>query len=111
MKRLSIIVIALINVCFSDAQVTVNNDLKALINQSFTYFPKVKEVENTVLTARQKMEITKNNLPEVDANASYNFVEPKISLPLQVNGKTENFQLQSNVIFVLSIINYLIINT
>jgi outer membrane protein len=74
------------------AQVAANTELKGLINQSFTYFPKVKEVENTVTTAKQKLVIAQNNLPVVEANASYNFVEPKITLPLQVNGKTEDFQ-------------------
>jgi outer membrane protein len=82
-------VVTLFNV---QAQVAANTELKALINQSFTYFPKVKEVENTVVTAKQKLVIAQNNLPVVDANASYNFVEPKITLPLQVNGKTEDFQ-------------------
>ncbi len=92
MKRLSVVAIALLAVCLVNAQVTVNNELKALINQSFSYFPKIKEVENTVSTAKQKLELTQNNLPVVDANASYNFVEPKITLPLQVNGVVENFQ-------------------
>ena len=31
-------------------------------------------------------------MPVVDANASYNFVEPKIVLPLEVNGKLQEFQ-------------------
>lgn len=74
------------------AQVTVNNDLKALVNQSFSYFPRIKEVENAVETARQRLLIAKNNLPVVDANGSYNFVEPKIVLPLEINGKTQEFQ-------------------
>ena len=30
------------------AQVKVNQELKNLITQSFGYFPKIKEVENTV---------------------------------------------------------------
>ena len=33
------------------AQVQVNNDLKNLINHSFGYFPKLKEAENTIITA------------------------------------------------------------
>jgi outer membrane protein len=92
MKKIIYTIIIAVNVCHVHAQVAVNNELKGLINQSFTYFPKIKEVENTVATAKQKLVIAQNNLPVVDANASYNFVEPKISLPLQVNGKTEDFQ-------------------
>jgi outer membrane protein len=92
MKRIFFTVIAVTAAYLSGAQVTANEELKGLINQSFSYFPKVKEIESSVITARQRLAITKNNLPVVDANASYNFVEPKIVLPLQVNGKTEDFQ-------------------
>lgn len=74
------------------AQTSANNELKTLINQSFGYFPRVKEAENGIETAKQRLEIAQNNKPVIDANASYNFVEPKITLPLQVNGKTEDFQ-------------------
>ena len=76
----------------SQAQVTANTELKGLINQSFGYFPKIKEVENTVETARQRLEIARDNMPVVDANASYNFVQPKIVLPLEINGKLQDFQ-------------------
>jgi outer membrane protein len=75
-----------------NAQVQVNNDLKTLINQSFSYFPKVKEAENTISTAQQKLEIAQTNLPTIDGTASYDYVQPKITLPLQVDGETKNFQ-------------------
>lgn len=78
--------------CHAHAQVTVNNELKGLVNQSFGYFPKIKEVENTVETAKQRLLIAKNNLPTVDVNGSYNFVEPKILLPLEINNKIQEFQ-------------------
>lgn len=70
------------------AQVQVNNELKSLINKSFTYYPKIKEVENTVTTAKQKLDVVSTNTPTVDGNLSYRFVEPKIQIP--ING--ENFQ-------------------
>jgi len=38
----------------TQAQVTVNNELKGLISQSFGYFPRVKEMQNTVATAQEK---------------------------------------------------------
>jgi len=75
-----------------NAQVEVNNDLKTLISQSFSYFPKVKEAENTISTAQQKLEIAQTNLPTIDGTASYDYVQPKITLPLQVDGETKNFQ-------------------
>ena len=92
MKRILFTAITMAAIFSSNAQVTVNDELKGLINQSFGYFPRIKEVESGVVTAQQRLAIAKNNLPVVDANASYNFVEPKITLPLQVNGKTEEFQ-------------------
>ncbi len=67
----------------SRAQVTAAPELKKLVNTAFGYFPRIKEVDNTIATARQQLEITRNNLPRVDANASYNFVEPKIAMPLR----------------------------
>ena len=92
MKKLFFTVISITIFLCLQAQVNANTELKGLINQSFGYFPKIKEVENAVETARQRLEIAKNNLPVIDANASYNFVEPKIVLPLEVNGKQQEFQ-------------------
>ncbi|MEP6726189.1 MAG: TolC family protein, partial [Bacteroidota bacterium] len=92
MKKLFFTLISITIFVCSQAQVDVNAELKGLINQSFGYFPKIKEVENAVETAKQRLEIAKNNLPVIDANASYNFVEPKIVLPLEVNGKQQEFQ-------------------
>jgi len=77
---------------FLHAQVAANNQLKSLINQSFSYFPKVKEAENTISTAQQKLEIAQTNLPTIDGTVSYDYVQPKITLPLQVDGETKNFQ-------------------
>lgn len=72
------------------AQVTVNSELKGLINQSFTYFPKVKEAENTIATAQEKISLTTlNKLPDVTADASYAYVRPKIELP--INGDKFQF--------------------
>ena len=64
-------------------QVTVNTELKGLISQSFGYFPKVKEVENTVSTAQEKVTLTElNKLPFVGGDLSYAYVQPKIVIPL-----------------------------
>lgn len=74
---------------FSQAQVAVNNELKGLINKSFGYFPKIKETENTVTTAQEKLTLTElNKYPDITADASYAYVKPKIEIPM--NG--ENFQ-------------------
>jgi outer membrane protein len=44
------------------AQVQANSELKSLINKSFAYYPKVKEVENTVTTAKQKLDVVSTHL-------------------------------------------------
>jgi outer membrane protein TolC len=82
MKKIFIITISLLPM-LTQAQVKANANLKTLIAQSFTYFPKIKEVENTVATAQQKLVITQlNKQPDVTADASYNFIQPKITIPI-----------------------------
>ena len=49
-----------------NAQTPVNNQLKELINQSFGYFPKLKEAQNAIFTAEDKVVLTDlNKLPNV----------------------------------------------
>jgi outer membrane protein len=92
MKKIFFIGITIFSAIALKAQVQTNNELKSLINQSFTYFPKVKETENTIATALERLEIAQTNLPTIDGNASYNYVQPKITLPLQIDGENKNFQ-------------------
>ncbi len=89
MKKILITSFTILTALSLQAQVTVNPELKNLIGQSFGYFPKVKEIQNTVITAEEKVSLTQlNRFPELTGNAQYAFVEPKIVLPL--NG--QNFQ-------------------
>jgi len=62
--------------------VSTNNELKSLISQSFGYFPRIKEAENQIVVAQQKLDITSLNTPTVDGNASYRYVRPKIEVPI-----------------------------
>ena len=62
------------------AQAPANNELKGLIGQSFSYYPRVKEAENQVHIAEKRLDVTKTNLPTVDLNGSYEYVQPKITL-------------------------------
>ncbi|NCI46985.1 TolC family protein [Sediminibacterium soli] len=89
MKKIFLLIPVLALAMAAQAQVTASNELKTLIGQSFGYFPKVKETENAVVTAQEKLTLTElNKYPEVTADASYAYVRPKIEIPL--NG--ENFQ-------------------
>jgi outer membrane protein len=74
------------------AQVNSNNELKGIIGQSFNYYPRIKEAQNQVDIAEKRLDVTKTNLPTIDVNASYEYVQPKITLPLEVNGEKQNFQ-------------------
>src|SRR6516164_8820255 len=74
------------------AQVQVNNELKGIINQSFSYYPRVQESQNLINIAEKRLDVAKTNLPTVDANGSYEYVQPKIILPLQMNNEKVNFQ-------------------
>ena len=83
MKKNLIFLTLLITANTAMAQVKANTELKSLITQSFTYFPKVKEVESAITTAQEKVNLTElNNLPLVNGNAAYEFVQPKIVIPL-----------------------------
>lgn len=79
------------------AQVKANTELKNLISQSFAYFPKVKEAENAVNTAQQKIELTKlNEMPTVAATGSYMYVAPVAKVTFPVNGVDTKLQFQPN---------------
>lgn len=77
------------------AQVKANNELRSLIGVSFTYFPRVKEVENTILTAKEKIDLVGIDKPTVDGNLSYRYVRPKIEVP--IGGSAFQFAPVNNV--------------
>lgn len=82
---------------FIQAQVKTNMELKNLIGQSFVYFPKIKEAENAVNTAQQKIELTKlNEMPTVAATGSYMYVAPVAKVTFPVNGVDTKLQFQPN---------------
>lgn len=90
MKKTFIVLATILLAQIAQAQVTANSELKGLIGQSFSYFPKVKETENTVNTAQDKLKLTElNKSPEVTGDASYSFVQPKIVVP--INGTDIQF--------------------
>ncbi len=95
MKKILITTFAFFAALSMQAQVTVNSELKDLINHSFDYFPKVKETQNTVTTAQEKVTLTElNKSPDITADASYAYIRPKIELPL--NGEVFQFAPVNN---------------
>ncbi|MEP6845422.1 MAG: TolC family protein [Panacibacter sp.] len=92
MKKIFFMSCTIITTAALHAQVQVNNELKTLINQSFGYFPKIKEAENGISTAQEKLEIAQTNMPIIDGTVSYNYVQPRISIPFPIDGETKDFQ-------------------
>jgi outer membrane protein TolC len=90
------------------AQVQVNSDLKNLINHSFGYFPKLKEAENTVITAEDKIALIQTAAnPTVGAQAGYLYMAPvsKVAFP----GSTEIFKFVPNHNYTTSVnANYVV---
>ena len=96
MKKIIITIPLLAMAILAQSQVSVNSELKGLISQSFGYFPKIKETENTVATAQESLMLTElSKLPEISADASYSYVKPKIEIPL--NGEDFQFAPVHNI--------------
>jgi len=75
MKRIAILLFFLLIVQFSQAQVT--EELKNWIQQSFGYFPKLKELDKTAELGEVRINIAESNyLPNINGTASYNYVNP-----------------------------------
>lgn len=100
MKKIIILTMFLIAQRSITAQVKTNGELKELINRSFSYFPKIKEADNAILTATERVALTKlNNSVTVNATGSYTFIDPVPSVVFPVGGAAQkiNFQPQNNV--------------
>ena len=96
MKRILIAISFAVMAVSARSQVHANRELQGLITQSFGYFPKVKEAENAVATSKEKVSLTQlNRLPEVEGDATYNYVQPKDEMPF--NGQNFLFAPVHNV--------------
>ncbi|WP_447640097.1 MULTISPECIES: TolC family protein [Chitinophagaceae] len=73
-------------------QVDNNGPLKNLINQSFSYFPKLNEAQNNTIIAQNQVELANSNTLQVNGTADYTYIRPKITLPFPMNGETVAFQ-------------------
>ncbi len=82
MKKIGIILVFVIAIGnYVHGQDLVNGELKNLLQQSLTYFPKVKEVHQSVQLAEDKLKLTElNKYPDITLDASYAYVKPKIEV-------------------------------
>jgi len=82
MKKIVLCMVVLVSTYTSSmAQSLINGELKNLLNQSLQYFPKVKEVQQSVQLAEDKLTLTElNKYPDITLDASYAYVQPKIEV-------------------------------
>lgn len=92
MKRVFLYIFILASVQQVSAQTDNTPALKSLINQSFSYFPKMNEAQNDIVIAQNQVVLANNNTLQVSGNADYTYVRPKITLPFPINGETVAFQ-------------------
>ena len=78
------------------AQNLVNNELSSLLTQSLSYYPKVKEVQQSVQLAEERLALTElNKYPDINFDASYAYVKPKIEV--QFGDKLFQFAPEHNM--------------
>ena len=91
----SILLIALLTSVQSKGQVSVNNELKELVQSSFSHFLKIRETENAILIAKDRIrQVELNKRPDITVDASYSYIKPKIELP--INGDKFQFAPVNN---------------
>lgn len=82
---------------FASAQ---NTELKDLINRSFTYYPKLKELEQANHINEEKIALVQaNNKPTVAGSVSYTYIDPigQVQMALPGFNKTLQFQPNNNI--------------
>lgn len=96
MKKFSTAVLVMIS--FAAAAQQPNADLKNLINRSFSYFPKFRELEQTVVVNRQRVELAAlGNRPVISASGLYNYMAPVPEIPFpDGNGNVKDVKFQPN---------------
>ena len=97
MKKIFIGIISIAGCITAVAQVP-NAELKGLINNSFTYFPRFSELNQAVTVSQQRAELAAlNTKPTISAVGTYEYIAPVAKIPFpDGNGNTKEFQLQPN---------------
>lgn len=112
MKKYIIVFVLLLNIINLKAQ-QQNSELTSLINESFNYYPKLKELQQTELIAAERLKTTQSNsLPSLNGSVSYNYVDPVSQSSFPVGpGVTRILQFQPNNNFNANIAaNYVLLD-
>ncbi len=87
---------------FAFAEAQTNNELNTLINQSFTYFPRIQELHKAAEVSDLRVGLSRSNyLPVVAGNGSYTYVTPLSKA--NFGGSEFKFQPNNNYNFNLSV--------
>lgn len=96
MKRILLSLAA--STLFFTTYAQINAELGNLINRSFIYFPKIKELNEAVSVTEQKVDLAGTaSRPVINASGSYTYVAPVPKIPFSDgNGGTKIIQFQPN---------------
>lgn len=101
MKKILLILALGFTIQQAFAQVA-NTDLKNLIQQSFSYYPRFKELEQAVTINENKVELAATgNKPVINASGNYTYVAPVAEIPFPDGAGHTNivkFQPNHNVV-------------
>ncbi len=100
MKRIFTTAGLLLAFAFADAQ--TNNELKTLIKQSFSYFPRIQELQKASETSELRVGLVRSNYyPVISGSGSYTYVNPLSKIYL--NGGEFRFQPYNNYNFNIAV--------
>ncbi|GAB3322473.1 TolC family protein [Larkinella ripae] len=96
MRRLSLVLLTALTTFTAGAQ-AIPGDLRDLINQANTNFPRLKEQEQQVRAGEVRVDIARTAYqPNIAGNGSYQYVTPVAKATLPVNGNETTIQFQPN---------------
>jgi outer membrane protein len=100
MKRIFLAATFLLVFAFADAQ--PNSELKKLITQSFSYFPRIQELQKASETSELRVGLARSNYyPVISGNAAYTYVTPLSTA--NFFGNEVKFQPNNNYNFNLAV--------
>src|SRR5438132_9943991 len=101
MKKIFLSITCLMLITFVNAQ--TNQELKSLVQQSFTYFPRIQELQKASETSELRVGLARSNYyPVISGVGSYNYLTP-IS-QANFGGNELKFQPHDNYNFNISVV-------
>lgn len=79
------------------SQTKTSTELKSLIQESFNYFPKLKEMKQMESITSEKLTLTQTNqLPTLNGSIGYNYIDPVGQANFQIGQATKILKFQPN---------------